>query len=191
MKRTFFFLLSASLLAYTCKPAASGNETPAADTAATTVNVITNPAAVPGASDTIVDITENPDAYADYYIVIADTGTDYRALHKEMLQLHAATGLQIDSLERYYNEEKDSIVLPDDNEDELYAGDHCMRREPDEFLSVEYLNVYTPHSEGGTMALVTGIYREEAKANAALPAVRARLSNAFVLKGRVYIGCMH
>ncbi|MGV3541453.1 MAG: hypothetical protein ACO1OQ_16675, partial [Rufibacter sp.] len=80
--------------------------------------------------------------YATYYVTIADTGQSYFPLRAEMVRLSKEMNLPVDTMGRYYDRKKDLIVLPEDDEDEVYAGDYFPRRNPDAFLSLEYLDLY-------------------------------------------------
>jgi hypothetical protein len=51
--------------------------------------------------------------------------------------------------------------------------------------------VYSRNAEDSTLALISGIYTDEAAAKAALPAIKAQVPGAFTMKASVYIGCMH
>jgi len=143
-------------------------------------------------SKQIVDSAGNEDdldQYADYYIVVADTGKNYYALRDTMLKLHDTTGIAIDTMGRYYNKKKDLIMVPEDDEDDVIAGDYYPRRGPSQTLSLEYLNTYTSDADPKMMALVRGIYEDKASADKALRLLPWR--KAFVFKGKVYVGCLH
>ncbi|MBD1366914.1 hypothetical protein IDJ77_24095 [Mucilaginibacter sp. ZT4R22] len=139
-----------------------------------------------------VDTPENIDQldqYADYYIVVADTGKNYYALRENMLKLHDTTGIIIDTMNRYYNKKKDLIMVPEDDADDIIAGDYYPRRDPSKTLSLEYLNIYKQDSKRNTIALVTGIYDNKASADSALKLLPG--NKAFAFKGKVYVGCLH
>ncbi|MFC0515803.1 hypothetical protein ACFFGT_16395 [Mucilaginibacter angelicae] len=136
------------------------------------------------------DIAEQLDAYAGYYIVVADTGLNYYSLRDKMFELNRTTGIVIDTMERGYNKAKDLIALSDKDEDEIYAGAYYPRRFPSKTLSLEYLDTYQFNTSPKTIALITGIYENKASADSALQAID-KIKTAFVFKGRVYVGCMH
>lgn len=139
-----------------------------------------------------IDTLENldkADQYADYYIVVADTGKNYYALRDKMLKLHDTTGIAIDTMGRYYNKKKDLIMVPEDDEDDIVAGDYYPRRQPSQTLSLEYLNTYTSDADPKMIALVSGIYEDKASADKVLKLLPWR--KAFVFKGKVYVGCLH
>lgn len=138
-----------------------------------------------------------PDEHETVYVVIADTGRQYRPLLGQLRRLHAASGLRIDSLGRFYDPQKNLIRLPDTAPpgeektfDDNYAGDYYPRRGPNTFLSVEYTDLYT---RGGpkSMALVAGIYEQPAHADSLLRVVRRTVPGAFRVKTSMYMGCLH
>ncbi len=131
------------------------------------------------------------EAYADYFVVVVDTGSNYQNLHHKMLDLSKKYKLNIDTLGRFYDHEKDLIMLPKDDEDEIYAGDYFPRRAVDETVSIEYLAVYQPKSKVKTMALIAGIYEDEMSATSRFSKIKEDFPNAFKIKSHLYVGCMH
>ena len=129
--------------------------------------------------------------YADFYIVIADTGQNYYELEKKMISLSSDLNLKTDSSALYYDEEKKRIVLPEDHPDEIYAGDYYPRRFPSEHLSLEYLNLYIRSSGENTIALVSGIYDKKEGADSLLQEIQKIEPDAFKVKTNMYVGCMH
>ncbi|MBX2930638.1 MAG: hypothetical protein KF781_01685 [Chitinophagaceae bacterium] len=86
------------------------------------------------------------------------------------------------------------IALPDDDEDEIYAGDYFPRRFPSETtenLSLEYLNFYQENARDKTIALVAGIYEKENSADSALIILKKVEQRGFKIKAKIYTGCMH
>ena len=138
--------------------------------------------------DTLENI-DQPDQYADYYIIVADTGKNYYALSENMRKLHVTTGIAIDTMKRYYNKKEDLIMVPEDDEDDIIAGDYYPRREPSQTLSLEYLDTYKPDAEPKMIALVAGIYENKTSADKALKLLPG--NKAFAFKGKVYVGCLH
>ena len=128
---------------------------------------------------------------ATYYIVIADTGRDYYKLRQSMERIGTSLNIPIDMMGRSYNTSKNLIALPDDDEDEIYAGDYYPRRVPSEFLSLEYLDFYLPKTKPNTIVLVAGIYEKREQANRMLKKIKKKAPKAYVLKANVFVGCMH
>ncbi|MGN8070529.1 hypothetical protein [Mucilaginibacter sp. 22184] len=128
--------------------------------------------------------------YADYYVVVADTGRSYNTLRGKMFDLNKSLNILIDTMDRGYNKTKDLIALPDNYDDEMYAGDYYPRRSVSDFLSLEYLNQYKSDAKEKTIALVRGIYETKTSADSALLAM-GQSKTAFSFKAKVYVGCMH
>lgn len=134
--------------------------------------------------------------YETMYVVIADTGRQYRPLRQQMLRLQATTRQRIDTLGRFYDPQKNLIRLPDEapaddkSFDEMYAGEYYPRRLSDATLSVEYAEQYTP-ARPQSMALVAGIFEQPRRADSLLAVVRRTAPAAFRVKTRLYMGCLH
>jgi len=131
------------------------------------------------------------DDMATYFVIVADTSLNYFALHKKMFSLNRKFKLPIDTMGRFYNTSKNLIALPDNADDEIYAGNYFPRRFPSEDLSIEYLNFYQKQASLKTMALVTGIYENEKSADSSLVALQKTEKKTFKIKADIYIGCMH
>lgn len=128
---------------------------------------------------------------ATYFILIADTSKDYYFLDKELFMLNKKLNLKIDTMERLYNKKKDLISLPINHEDEIYAGEYYPRRHPSEDLSLEYLNYFDTTAREKTIALVAGIYGTKEEGDKATALIKTQLPTAYLLKAKVFIGCMH
>lgn len=126
-----------------------------------------------------------------FFIIIADTGTDFYSLNKKMYDLNKQLQLPIDTMNRYFNKKKNSIVLHENDEDKLYAGHYFPRRFPSESLSLEYLDVYQDDAGKKTFALVTGIYEKNKSADSALAILKSKEKNAFKIKADINVGCVH
>ena len=128
---------------------------------------------------------------ATYFVVVADTSNDYYFLHKKMFTLNRQLNIPIDTMGRFYNKTKNLIALPDNDEDEIYAGDYFPRRFPSDNLSLEYLDFYQRQAGEKTIALVTGIYETEKSADSALTVLHKIEKKVFKIKADIYVGCMH
>jgi len=83
------------------------------------------------------------------------------------------------------------ILLPENDEDEIYAGDYFLRRNPETHLSLEYLSLHQDKAKDKTIALVSGIYEQKHSADSSLSMLQQHAPNSFVVKTKVYIGYMH
>jgi hypothetical protein len=187
--KTFLSLLL--LLAFAaCQTDHGKQKTAAIITPAVSIIPANKPAAILKKTAVHDTVDEQLDAYASYYIVVADTGTNYYALRDKMESLHKISGITIDTMDRFYNKTKDLIMLPDTSSDEIYAGDYYPRRYPSKNLSLEYMPYYKPDSKEKTIGLIAGIYENKSSADSALRAIPAS-HKAFSFKSKVYVGCMH
>lgn len=110
--------------------------------------------------------------YATFFVVVADTSPDYYILQTKMFDLYGKLNIPVDTMGRFYNKSKNLIALPDNDEDEMYAGDYFPRRFPSDNMSLEYLNIYQSNAGEKTIALVTGIYETEKSADSALKVIQ-------------------
>lgn len=131
--------------------------------------------------------------YMNAYIVIADTSQNYVELRKKMFDINEKLKTEIDTMGRGFNREKNLICLPENDEDEIYAGDYFPRRYPSETLSLEYLVYYTNGKKPteGTIALVTIITDNKEKADKKLAEIKKYSNKAFIVNSQIYMGCMH
>lgn len=150
------------------------------------------PGADPVAVDTN-DIAADSDTldYANFYILILDTGDNYYRLDSKMYALSKTLSLPIDTANRHYDAEKQDIVLSENDEDEMYRGEYFPRRFPSIALSLEHLNVYKENANDKSLALLSGIFDNKPAADSALLAVKAFVPGTFLLRSKVYVGCMH
>lgn len=101
----------------------------------------------------VVDSTN--EEITNYFLVIVDTGTNYYALRNQMIKVASSGKVPIDTMGRTFDKVKNRIILPEDDEDEMYAGDYYPRRVPSRILSLEYLGLYqkkrwyADHCDGG------------------------------------------
>lgn len=145
------------------------------------------------------DVTESDtfstlDYFVDKYLVVVDTGTNYWQLEHTMFTLKSKLGLKIDTMGRYYNAGKNDVVLPDDDEDDIYAGNYFPRRYSDDFLSIENMSFYRPGLQTGaanTFLLVSGLYDNPSSADSMAGIIKPYQPTVFVMKSKIYMGCMH
>lgn len=141
--------------------------------------------------DTVKTEEELEEEMATFHVVVADTGSNYYTLHHEMLELNRILNIPVDTMGRSYYPSKDLIALPENDQDELYAGDYYPRRFPSKSLSLEYLGLYQDKAGEKTIALVAGIYESPSSADTMLAAIKGINSKAFVIPAEIYTGCIH
>lgn len=182
MTKQFFIILTAILTACRATPSDRNKNKAQSNEIDTTVNV--------SIDNSVAEDTIDYD-YATYFVVVADTGSNYYFLYKKMFDLNRQLNRSIDTMGRSYNKVKNLIALPDNDEDEIYAGDYFPRRFPSDNLSLEYVSFYQEQAGDKTIALVTGIYETEKSADSALTILKKTEKKAFKIKADIYVGCMH
>lgn len=128
------------------------------------------------------------------YVVIADTSQNYYELNSLMYELEKKLNLKVDTLGKTFNEKKNMICLPDEDEYQMYAGDYFPRRHSSDFLSLEYFDYYREANlrlEDKTIALVVLISSDETMAQKKLNKIKKNAKNAFIYEGKINIGCMN
>ncbi|MEI8278171.1 MAG: hypothetical protein WCG87_00325 [Bacteroidota bacterium] len=180
MKKLFVFL-SVSIVLTACKNTPSGS-TSNADSIKVPINKTDS-------SQNAIADTEND--FADYYVAIVDKGYDYYALDRLMYSIGNALHMKVDTLGRYYNAIKKEIVLPENDEDEMYRGEYYPRRDGDDFLSIERTTLYDSTEKEGNMCLVAGLFTNKQSADSVLQAIKPISGNGYVVKASIYMGCLH
>ena len=137
------------------------------------------------------EFIQSRDAFVTMYITIADTGFVYYPLDAKMYSLCNKLKIPIDTMNRHFDASKNEIVNADDDDDEMYRDEYFPRRFPSVGLSLEHLTTYTENTTKNTIALVAAICESKQTADSVLKVVRPASPRSFVLKGRVYVGCMH
>lgn len=99
-----------------------------------------------------------------YYVVIADTSESYWELRATMFRFHEKSGLEIDTLNRYFNTQRGKLILKEDDPNELYRGAYKPRKRPSKTLSIEYLDTYNGPVNSTAMACMVGMFEKPRQA---------------------------
>lgn len=134
------------------------------------------------------DLNEN---YMDIYVVVADTSQVYQDLKIKMIDLREKLNIEIDTMGRGYDLKKDLICLPENDQDEMYAGDYFPRRFPSKTISIEYLSLYNRESGEKSIGIIVGIFDNKNKAENSLKKLKDFTNGAYIIKANIYRGCLH
>ena len=156
----------------------------------------TAPTQAPATDSAITDSSANSADYSDseydtVYVVVLDTNQNYYILQEKMYTLAATLGFVIDTMNRYYDLDKDRIVLNENDEDEMYHGEYFPRRTESTTISLEYYSLYDTSASEGNIALIAGLFYEQPGADSLLAIVRKEVPAAFLKPARMYMGCIH
>ena len=141
-------------------------------------------------SDSIASTSEDSD-YEEYYILILDSGYNYHVLDVEMYAAQKIFNISIDTMNRYFSTSKNQIILRENDEDNMYAGEYFPRRFTGESLSIEYAMVFNDSYGKNKMVLVAGIYDSKSSADSLLRILKPKEPKVYIVKAKVFVGCMH
>ena len=141
--------------------------------------------------DTLVEQTFLVDEeYANYYIVVADSSSDFNALNKDAELLSKL--LKVEYIRNKKLDSKDGLVYSDDVQDDIYIYYH--RRYQGTEVSIERVAPYFNSISGDnvfSMLVLVGIYEKEEEAKKLLNIISPKFSKAFIQKTELYMGCIH
>lgn len=125
------------------------------------------------------------------YIIVADTSYNYSDLDKKLVKYSNELNLEIDMQNKVYDSKKKSICLPEDDEDELYAGMYYPRRFSSDYLSIEYIQYYENKRNENLMGIILLITGDKKEALKRLSKLSNNIESAHIIKAEIYVGCMH
>jgi hypothetical protein len=134
---------------------------------------------------------EQPSELEDWFFLIADTSMDYLKLRTAIHDAVLKVNIDFDSLGRVFDPTTDSLMIPLDSDDEIYRGQYFPRRFASSQFSIEYLDAYQTLASKNTFAIVAGIFEKEKDARRYAKQFRKIFPNIYILKSRIYLGCMH
>ncbi|MBO9702523.1 MAG: hypothetical protein J7604_20095 [Sporocytophaga sp.] len=156
----------------------------------------------PDVSEEAVETSEESDLELNYIVSVAE-GYNYDSLKTIALQTADKLSFKFDTLGRYYNPQK-GIVLPDDDEDEMWAGEYFFRRNGENLVSVEMSYAYTDtsisnnepelekHRQDTTkMFVLAMMYLNKKSADSLANIIKVDYPSAKVFPAQIYMGCMH
>lgn len=138
-----------------------------------------------------VEFVEDFSEYEDFYIVITDTSKNYPALRSKMFEINQLSGIEIDTLGRFYDPIKKKICFQETEEeiDNPYIGDYFPRRFPNESLSIEHYDFYNEKADSTTLSIVIAIYEDAFKADSLEYELKKKKIPSFIIKSAIYTGC--
>ena len=137
------------------------------------------------------------------YIVAVEEGTNYFNLRSTALKVCKTLNVRFDTLERYYNPIKQRIVLPDDNQDDIYAGGYILRRYDDGFVSIEMRNAYVDinlkdeaqqnafYKDTTKMFVFAAMSGNRVEADSIAKLLKKQFTGTKIIASKLYMGCMH
>ena len=129
--------------------------------------------------------------YMHVYLVVLDMDSSYYPLQSLMYEISESAIIEIDTGTRCFDAARNLLCLPEDDDDDLYAGEYYPRRFVSSFLSIEYLDYYVEPAPSGVMFLLGGIYDSKASALKRVNYLKTFYADAHIIETALYQGCMH
>ncbi|MBR9861468.1 hypothetical protein GYB22_12140 [bacterium] len=130
------------------------------------------------------------DLYIDAYVLVVDTSLNYSGLREKMFDLSESCKIEIDTMGRSFDSTRNLICLPDDAEDEIYAGEYFARRYPSVRLSLEYFHYYSEDNCSEKMiALIACISTDPEMAETLLESIKPQSISTFIIRKQIFMGC--
>ena len=126
-------------------------------------------------------------------LIVGSHGT-YKAALAAAKAFGAASGIAYDSQGMIYDAKR-GLILPDDSDDEAYAGQYMRRRHDtcsggNTCVSVERSEAYEGFRPG-LYIVVAGVVGYGAEADERLKAARKIVPSAYIKQTTLYMGCIH
>lgn len=138
------------------------------------------------------------------YVINVAQGLNYDSLKQIAQDVSMLLHWPLDSLDRYFNINRRKIIVPENSEDEVWAGEYIFRRYGDDFVSVEMMNAYIDteteknakakdlfYNDSLQMFVCAGIFEDINAAKSVLSKVQSLFPKAQLIKTEMYMGCMH
>lgn len=130
-------------------------------------------------------------------VIILASSKSYQDVLAKAKDLSLKTGMVFSTREMIYDDKR-GLILPDNHEDESYAGSYYLRRYNNdcgnslsECLSIEKSDAYEGFTPG-LYILVAGIHEEgSAELSAKLAQLKKTVPDAYAKKTKIFMGCMH
>jgi hypothetical protein len=144
------------------------------------------------------------DANVLQYVVVVADGYNYDSLRAIAKETSKLLGFKFDMLGRYFNTSRKKIVLPDNYEDDVWAGEYIFRREGGDFVSIEmqgaYIDTLTAKNKRESelfyadtlkMFVFANMYPEKKYADSLLKILKPKFKQATIIPTEIHMGCMH
>jgi len=132
------------------------------------------------------------DMRQNYYVIIADTASNFDTISRRMERLHLLTKIP-KAGEQFIYDPKDGLIMPIDSLDEMFSGSYIERRYKGEDLSLEMLHPYIDDisNKDLTMAIIAGLYLDKKEAVKRWITTRKYFPQSQIVISEMYIGCLN
>jgi len=138
-----------------------------------------------------IDLPEQESAI--YYLVQVASGHNFDSLKAISSNAVSVLGSKFSMLDRVYKPGK-GIIVPENDGDEIYAGEYYPRRPFDDqnFVSIEMASGFCD-KEADTLEMVSvaGVYSLKSQADSVATLLKGKIPTVKTIQQEMYLGCMH
>ncbi len=116
------------------------------------------------------------------YVVIADTGANYKELDGEMKTIRKTLNIPIDMKGRYYSKKQDRTRINDQRRDLSNRDAHLIRNDVSDYISLEYFWEINDSVRHENIAIVAGIVPTIFEASILVARLKPLTSHPFVFR---------
>lgn len=137
------------------------------------------------------------------FVVSVAEGYNYDSLHAIAVDASKLLNFKFDTFDRYYDSKR-GIILPDNHEDDVWAGQYLLRRSGGEIVSIErssaYIDTltmkqqaeaYRSRSNATKMFVFASMYTDSHSADSIKNILVKKYASAKVIPTEIYQGCIH
>jgi hypothetical protein len=194
MKQLFPVLIVILFSACKQKPEAIKNDTKSDSLSAPITDSLPKPVIDEGIEDTTTIPPADPEnEYETFYIIQVARGHNFDSLKAISSNAVAILGSRFSMLDRKYKPGK-GIIVPENADDEMYAGEYYPRRPSEEqnFVSIEMANEFlNENKHSSEMVSIAGIYSLKSQADSVTNLLKEKIPTVKTVKQELYMGCMH
>ena len=131
------------------------------------------------------------------FVLILGSFKSFHEAHKQALAISQASKVPF-SLRGMIFDKRRGLILPDNDEDEIYAGSYVHRRyntarlhaKETEYISIERSDAY-PTFAPKLYIVVGGIYNDSKASRSAVDRFKPIVPDVYAKKTKIYMGCIH
>lgn len=158
-----------------------------------TTDVLAAAAVQPAAETATPEATDDEQETQVYYLVVVAEGAAYESLLNTAEAVAKQLQVPVDQFGRIYEPGK-GILVPYDDEDEMYQGVYYPRRFESSAVSLEMKYAFAEEAattDSASMLVVAGMFEQPEQAKLQLNKIKGTYPKAKVVARELYVGCMH
>lgn len=134
----------------------------------------------------------NLSAYANLYIVVADTSSNFEILKTKAYALSKVLDVPYYDNKEYNTENELTYKKEFIDENRHDDTEYLPRRLPTSEVSIEQASYYFNETKcKSSLLIIAGIFEKKDAAKAVVKKIAIHFKNVFIIKRELYLGCSH